>query len=116
MMNRNDIDYMLHDDNRGIGYDPTDRHSFPYQAQDPPFDATSLGLPDVSPEKAAELDPMETIDTMIGYDNDGPSNYRMLDMALRTFYKLCNDSAYYDIAFPDLFAACCEQAMIWENG
>jgi hypothetical protein len=101
----------------GLGYDPCDRHSFPYQANDPPFDATSLALEPSTLRVAAELDIMETISEVIGYPGQRPEpHFRMLDMALRTFYKIANDSAYEGIDFPSLFAACCDTAMIWENG
>jgi len=99
-----------------LGYDPCDRYSFPYQEQDPPFDATSLVLDQSSLDRAPDLDVMEVLHTLTGYDDDGPSNYRMLDMALRLFYKLSDDATYEGISFPDLFAACCDTAMIWENG
>lgn len=97
-----------------LGYDPSDLHSFPYQANDPPFDATSLVLEDL--ERAAELDVMETIADFSNYDNDGPGEYRTLDMALRLFTKLAGDSAFTDIPYPDLFAAALDQAMTWERG
>lgn len=102
--------------NGGLGYDPCDRHSFPYQQSDPPFDATSLTFDAVVLDQAPDLDAMEVITEMLNYDDDDLTNFRQLDMALRLFYKISGDSAYNDIAFPDLFGACCLQAMIWERG
>lgn len=107
----------MHDSD--LGYDPTDRHSFPYQRQDPPFDATSLRLEPISIDRAPMLDTIETIAELLNLEvEETPvaSTYRMLDMALRLFYKISGDTAYNDIAFPDLFAACCDTAMIWERG
>lgn len=102
---------------RELGYDPSDRHSFPYQHDDPPFDATSLEFDPVVLDRAPDLDVMEILsDLTAKYDDDGPSEYRQLDMALRLFYKKSNDSAFDDIPFPDLFAACLHQAEIWERG
>lgn len=101
-----------------LGYDPCDQNSFPYQADDPPFGPHRLTLEDVTPERAAHLDAIYEVAMTIDYDDDGPSNYRMLDMALRLFNALVHDeqNAYADIAFPDLFGACCRQAQIWERG
>jgi hypothetical protein len=99
-----------------LGYDPTDQSSFPYQADDPPFGTHRLHLEDLTLEVAPDLDIMETIHEMTQYDDDGDSNYRMLDMALRLFHNLAADSAYEGIAHPELFAACCYQALIWERG
>lgn len=99
-----------------LGYDPCDLYSFPYQEQDPPFDATSLQLEDL--ERAACTDPLEAITTLLSYDDDGPSTYRTLDMALRLFVKLVgsHDNAFDGVAFPDIFGAALDQALIWEHG
>lgn len=103
--------------NDPLGYDPTDRHSFPYQQQDPPFDATSLEFDDTVIEDAANL---ILNNYLLALTNDpyfdGANGYRTIDMALRLFWKKSNDSAFEDIAFPDLFAACLDQAFIWEVG
>lgn len=103
---------------QGLGYDPTDRYSFPYQANDPPFDATSLVLEPLTMELAPELGDINMLEEFLNTfdDEDRPGAYRCLDMALRLFYKLSGNGAYNDIAFPDLFAACLHTAMIWERG
>lgn len=109
---------MMNDDTpKGLGYDPCDRHSFPYQSQDPPFDATSLEFDEGVLEQAPHLVLNEFLVTLTDEVYfDGPNGYRTMDMALRLFWKKAGDSAFYDIAFPDLFAACLDQAMIWEVG
>lgn len=110
---------MMNDDtSKGeLGYDPSDRHSFPYQANDPPFDATFLEFDPLVMDRAPDLDAMEVIaDFASSYDDYGPGEYRMLDMALRLFHKKSGDHAFDDIPFPDLFAACLDQAMVWERG
>lgn len=98
----------------GLGYDPFDPTSFPYG-----FTAESLHLEDLSFEVAPDLDPLEMIHELAkNYDDDGPADYRQLDMALRLFVKLTNDvdGSWGDIPLPDLFAACIHTAMIWERG
>lgn len=102
---------MMNDEqHEGLGYDPSDLHSFPYQSNDPPFDATSLVIEDI--ERAAELEPLD----MMTQFTMGDFNYRTLDMACRLFAKCTNDSAYEGIPFADIFGACLDQAMIWEGG
>lgn len=101
----------------GLGYDPCDRHSFPYQANDPPFDATSLEFDDVDLSTAADL---VLNNYFVELTNrpyfDGANGYRTIDMALRLFLKKANASELQDIALPDIFAVCLEQAFIWEVG
>lgn len=100
-----------------LGYDPCDRYSFPYQQGERPFDATSLEFDEGVIEGAPDLI-LNTFLTTLVTDSyfDGPNGYRTMDMALRLFYKKSSDSAYNDIAFPDLFAACLDQAFTWELG
>lgn len=105
----------------GLGYDPSDLNSFPYQANDPPFDATSLVIEDI--ELAAELNVFEVIadfccPALEANRPFGAADYRTLDMALRLFTKLASDSgnAFESIAYPDLFGAALDQAITWERG
>jgi len=99
-----------------LGYDPCDRNSFPYQADDPPFGPHRLVLSEITIDRAPDLDAIQTLADMLDYDDDGPPNYRMLDMALRTFLNIANDPAYEGIDLPTIFAACSYQAMVWERG
>ena len=100
-----------------LGYDPSDPSSFPYQADDPPFNTHRLVLED--PERAARVDPMETLWSLAcTYGDDGPSEYRTLDMACRLFAALVKDTdnPYDGIPMADLFAAALDQALVWERG
>ena len=97
-----------------LGYDQTDLFSFPYQANDPPFDASRLVIEDL--DRAAQVDVMEVLAAFSMYDDDGPAEYRTLDMALRLFAKCVSTHTFEGIAFPDIFGACLDQAMIWERG
>ena len=100
-----------------LGYDPRDQNSFPYQADDPPFNWARLRFADVTP--TGEHDLFELLAELNTYDDDGPSEYRTVDMALRLFTKAIlgfTDHTLTGISYPDLFAACLKQALIWENG
>lgn len=99
-----------------LGYDPTDRNSFPYQKQDPPFGYNDLWFADTTIDNAADLDLDDFLVELTGSNFDGARGYRTIDMALRLFHKAAADPACNDLAFPDLFAACLDQAFIWECG
>lgn len=101
-----------------LGYDPFDWESYPYQLSDPPFDGSCLVLEPHTLDVAPELDPFEEIATLIDPDDNGPSAYRTLDMALRLFNRLINDphGHFTELPMPDLFAAALHQALIWERG
>lgn len=104
---------------RGLGYDPCDQTSFPYQADDPPFNYDSLMLDPISLEAAPELQVMEYLTEIVGpnfQSRDPNSAYRTLDMALRLFVKLTKDSAFEGIDYPSLLAASLDTAFIWELG
>lgn len=111
---------MMNDNNTGgLGYDPSDQASFPYQKQDPPFGADDLKLDPVSLDSAPDLDVFNFLVALVNpeaqkYDPTSP--YRMLDMGLRLFVKLTRDPAFNDLAYPDLFAAALDTAFIWEDG
>lgn len=94
-----------------LGYDPFDWNSYPYG-----MSLDSLVLEPSTLDVAPELDPIETISNFLNYDNDGPGEYRMLDMACRLFAKLTHEAAYHDLPAADIFAACCHTAGIWERG
>lgn len=101
---------MMNHDNP-LGYDPCDQDSFPYQADDPPFDRRRLRFEDVDPRFVDPLfDPTTEAD-----------DYRPVDMALKLFAKITQGLLhpayeYRDIPLPQLFAACLTQARIWEDG
>lgn len=102
-----------------LNYDPCDQASFPYQADDPPFDASRLVLEPSSLESAPTLDIFAYLTELVGpniQSNDPTTPYRCLDMGLRLFKKLTEDSAFNDIAYPDLLAAAMDTAFIWEFG
>jgi hypothetical protein len=107
---------MMNEETKGaLGYDPCDQNSFPYQADDPPFGPHRLVIED--PARAAQVDYLEPLHTLsCTYGDDGPSEYRTLDMALRCFAAVIKDSAFAEIPYPDLFAACLDQALVWERG
>ena len=106
---------MNHD---ALGYNPRDQHSFPYQADDPPFNWNRLRFEDVSP--TGEHDIEDLLVELVTQDmapEGGP--YRTIDMALRLFTKAIlgfTDHTLTWIPYPDIFAACLKQALIWENG
>jgi len=97
----------------GLGYDPSDMHSFPYG-----IDATSLQLEPGTIEVAGDIDPIEIVSCFLNYDDDDTRSFRMLDMACRLFAKMMTttDHAFDGIPAANLFAACCHTAGIWENG
>lgn len=104
---------------RGLNYDPCDQTSFPYQADDPPFNADRLVLDPSSLESAPTLDIFAYLTELVGsafQRNDPTTPYRSLDMGLRLFVKLTQDSAFEGIAYPDLLAAALDTAFIWEFG
>ena len=106
-----------------LGYDPSDYESWPYGFIGPYND---LHLEPLTMERAPELDCMELLAEYITvrYDDDGPSEARMLDMALRLFLHVATDRSNRQALDPrvnglshtDIFAACLDTAIIWERG
>lgn len=100
-----------------LGYDPTDRNSYPYSKNDLPFGYDDLVLDPVSINSAPDLDLRKYfIELTTTPYFDGPPGYRTMDIALRLFHKVAADDAFSDISMPDLFAACLDTAFIWEVG
>jgi len=102
-----------------LGYDPNDQSSFPYQADDPPFNADRLVLDPYSLESAPDLDIFSYLSQLVNPEfqrHDATTPYRTLDMGLRLFVQLTKDPAFNEIAYPDLLAAALDTAFIWEFG
>lgn len=105
-----------------LGYDPSDYDSWPYGFDGP----DDLQFEPLTLERAPELDPMELLAEYIThrYDDDGPSEQRMLDMALRLFLHIVTDPTYngaFDpringLSHAAIFAAALDTAIIWERG
>lgn len=106
---------MMNDEqHEGLGYDPNDQASFPYQSNNPPFSAADLVLDPSSLEAAPDLSIDAYLDALPTFSSS--SRYRSLDMGLRLFVKMTQDPAFNDIAYPDLLAASLDTAFIWEFG
>jgi len=117
---------MMNDDTtQGLGYDPCDQNSFPYQADDPPFSAERLRL------EPSTLESIDTLDldafmeawlnhatTAINPERAEVGKYLIMDMALRLFRAMTNDpdNAYEGIDYPSLFAAAMDTSNIWYFG
>jgi hypothetical protein len=102
------------------GYDPCDYASWPYSWDGP----DDMQFEPLTLERAADLDLFELIAEVNRYDDDGPSEHRTFDMALRFFLHITNDPTYNgafdprrcDLSHSDIFAACLDTALIWERG
>lgn len=105
-----------------LGFDPTDYSSWPYG-----FSGAheNLQLEGLSLERAPELDFFELLAEVNKYDDDGPSEQRTMEMALRLFLHLvtcreCFNGAFdprvNGLAHTDIFAAALDTALIWERG
>ena len=113
---------------RGLGFDPHDPDSYPYQVtffeDQEPFGWKTMEPESVTLGRAPDLDIMELLAEFSSWDDDGPSEYRTLEMALRLFRKCCTEGEfrnafnpqYCGISHADIFAACLDTAMIWERG
>lgn len=105
-----------------LGFDPTDYNSWPYGFIGPHSD---LQLEGKTIDQAAECDAFELIAEVTRYDDDGPSERRTFEMALRLFLHLstcqeCFNGAFdpriSGLAHTDIFATALDTALIWERG
>jgi len=103
-----------------LGFDPCDYDSWPYGFDGP----DDMQFEPLSLERAPDLDLFELVAEVNRYDDDGPSERRTLEMALRFFLHITNDPTYNGAFDPrvnglshgDIFAVCLDTALIWERG
>lgn len=102
-----------------MGFDPCDYDSWPYGFDGP----EDLMFDPLTEDDLPSHDAFELLAELNTYDDDGPSERRTLEMALRFFLHLASESPNraFDprvcgLAHTDIFAACLHTALIWERG